>query len=291
MTDEQIQVVEGFDYDPAHPPVRTWEATLLCPTCGPVKAQVPAGAQFSPCPKCGTAAERQAFSVIGQLKMNVYARPRSEYVEAGGSSKIIQWRQEFDAQDIIRSDGTVPTYSNTVNVTDKDGAKLGEGSAAQALGLYYEGLGVHINPSDPRAKEYNGHFFKLESTEVKMGKRFTKRILKPVLYYGAQCPPITEKRVIEASGGESGDSSVAPAAVASATNDEETARKLAELCDGRKPEEVFNLALASMGTVSKLFDLPFFGGLAAPSFKLLDEMVSRGYLTKGMDGTLSKAAA
>jgi hypothetical protein len=176
-----------------------------------------------------------------------------------------------------------------VNVTDKNGEKLGEGSAAHTLGLYYEGLGLYLSPSDPRSEQYLNHYFEMEGTEIKLGRRgrFTKFVYKPVAYFGTQCPPITEKRVLEPRDGDD-QPGVSGAVVAQAQDDEEIAQQLADLCDGRKAEEVFNHALGSMATVTKLFGMPFFGGLAAPRCALIQELVDRGYLTTNPDGTLSK---
>ena len=255
MPDEELQIVKDFQYDPAHPPVR----------------------EFAP------------IKFVGKLKLNVYAKPQQRYIEEGGSPNLIQWRQEFEAQDVVRSDGTPALYSNSVNVTDKNGEKLGEGSAAHTLGLYYEGLGLSMSPNDPRAEGYIDHYFQLEGAEVKLGRRgqYTKLIFRPTAYFGTQCPPITEKRVIEVSG-DGADAGVTGAAVAQAQDDEVVARQLAELCDGKKPGDVFNAALQNMSTTTRLFGMPFFGGLAAPRCALIEELVERGYLSKNADETLSK---
>jgi len=288
---EEIQVVSDFQYDPAHPPDRVGKQVFTCPNCGPFDATVPWGTEAYACPKCGVVSPRRALRFIGKLVLNVFAKPLQRYIEEGGSPNIIQWRQQFEAANVVRSDGTPAIYSNTVNVTDKNGDKLGEGGAAHTLGLYYEGLGICASPSDPRSGQYIDHYFELEGTEIKLGKRgrFTKFIFKPIAYFGTQCPPITEKRVLEARDGDSSPGMPA-AAPAQAVNEEVVAQQLADLCDGHKATEVFNLALGSMGTVTQLFGMPFFGGLAAPRCALIAEMVNRGYLAAEADGTLRKIA-
>jgi len=243
-----------------------------------------------------------AFELEGKLVYQGFERASDEYAARSDGKRPTKWRQVFEAQDVVRSDGTPAVFSNSPSVTQGDGVTpLGEGSAMHFLATAWKGTkGVEIsmNPDDVRSEAFLGRVFKLKSKRLKVGTdRVTKEPFYVRLYLPVEIMPVGyqyvgEKRVLKDR--EAEDAGVAPAGVGAtaqvdkSTNDAEVAAKLAALLvqsgADRTTAQDAVFADAEMKATPELWGMSIISRLVPPKAPLIDELIQRGYLTENGTG-------
>lgn len=240
------------------------------------------------------------FEFIGRLIYNKFIEAPSEYQEAAEGAKPIKWRQELQALDVVRDDGTPAIFSSSPSMTRGDGVTpLGEGGAAHRLALVWKGItGISMNPEDPASAAFLNHAFRFKTTRYKVGKNrktgeeYRVRVCEPVeLLGGPDYAHVGEVRKLQPREGDQAKGSApnvppAPGAV----DDNDIAWQLAAVLNGTNKDTAQAAVFASeLKTVPMVFGKSLITELAPPAAPLVDLLIEKGYLTD-VNGVLTVAS-
>lgn len=250
-----------------------------------------------------------SFEFIGRVTdFNHYVRAREEYAAEASGARPIQWRQEFEALDFVREDGSPAMFSNNTNLTRGDGiTQLGEGSASHTLGLAWQAAtkslvppnGISMNPRDPRSSSLTGHVFRFKSQTLKLGKNkkgeeLKKRIYAPIEYLGG--PDFVyfgDKKTIRSRSDETdnGVPSVPSIPTIPAEAESETLGKIAEALAGATRATAYDVMLKSPLRLAEVGGDNVLDALnPAQSPNLIDRLLEDGLMVLHEDGTLTAVA-
>jgi hypothetical protein len=235
------------------------------------------------------------FEFVGRLMKNNFIKSRPEYVEASGGAQPIKWRQEMQALDVVRQDGTPAIFSNSPNVTRGDGAtQLGENSAYHVLTLAWKKVvGIYMSPEDPAASGYIGHAFRFRShvwkrENKKTGDVFEVRCYHPTEHLGgADFQYVGDIRTLQGSQDDSG-APAAPPPPPPAQDDTDVGAQLVAVIAGQTRETALNAVFQSeLKSVPMVFGKSLVAELNPPEAPLLDLLVEKGLIVIGTNGVIA----
>ena len=254
MTQEPIQYEEAteFNVDPAKPPEDT-------------------------------------FEFLGRFTSNRNVYPPKDYVDKAEGARPVKWRQEFEALDVVREDGTPAIFSNSPSATRGDGVTpLGEGSAWNVLGLAWKGLvGTSMGPRDPDSAKFLGSVFRLRSKRIKAGDWSVRLYLPIEVVGGADYVYQGEKRTLQSRS----DNSQAPTTPPPppSQDDDAIAAQLVGILHGGGRAEALSLFLAShLKATPMLYGQSMHSGLSGDG-ALINTLIEKG-LVKEENGVLKALA-
>ncbi len=235
------------------------------------------------------------WEFLGRLFYNKFIRAPQDYADAAGGAKPIKWRQEFNALDVVRDDGTDAIFSNSPSMTRADGVTpLGEGSAANHLAIAWKGLvGISMNPEDERSVPFMGMVFRLKSKRLKVGtnrktgEEFRVRLYIPQEIVGdSQYEYKGDKRVLKAQEGADSQATGTAVPPPPTQNEDEVATKLVAIVtngnDGTKGSALTRYLSSDMKSTPMLFGSSITGGLSFP-YPLLNTLIEKGLLKEEGD--------
>jgi len=235
------------------------------------------------------------FELVGRLVFNQFVRASQEYADAAGGNKPIKWRQEIEALDVVRDDGSAAIFSSSPSMTRGDGVTpLGEGSAANRLALIWKALvGISMNPDDERSKAFIGCVFRFASKRYKVGKdrktgeQFVVRVFEPVESLGPDFQYQGEVRKLQPREDDSKQAPSSPPPPPPAADEDSTAAQLARVLNGQTRATAQAAVFASpLKSVPMLFGQNIIAALNPPEAPLVDVLVEKGFVTVNEGGAI-----